>query len=198
METTESIQLVKEQLKIQCTELRRRKQENQRLNEKIQNLLQLNYRKINDLQKEVAIKEEQIKDAENQAWAARIARHVGKKGDENDEDGPEELIYQDPLLLEKIEKLKRREINLSQKMEESKKVNAKNRKDKALLLKELKRLRKELETIDALNGQIGRLKEEIQKRPEKNSLEMEQLLKEKDGLIENYEKMLYGDMEPGE
>lgn len=199
METTENIQLVKEQLKIKTKELKRQEKEKKQLNEKIQNILSLNRKKITELQKEIEKKTEEIKEAQSQAWAARIARHTAQTGEKPSGGNiPAEKLFQDPALLEQIEKLKKRELSLQERIEEEKKLNQKNIKDKNLLLKELKRLRRELENIDALNEQIAKLKAELHKRPEKSAGELERLLREKDDLIENYEKMLYGNLDPGE
>ena len=199
MQTTENIQFVKEQLKIKTNELKRQEKEKSQLNDKIQNILTLNRKKITELQKDIEKKDEEIKEAQSQAWAARIAKHTGiKEGGKEGEEIPQELLYRDPALVEQIEQLKKREKGLVDRIEEEKKTNQKNIKDKNLLLKELKRLRRELENIDALNEQIAKLKSELHKRPEKSSADLERLLREKDDLINNYEKMLYGNVDPGE
>jgi len=199
METTENIQLVKEQLKIKTSELKKQEKEKNQLNEKIQNILTLNRKKITELQKEIEKKTEEIKEAQSQAWAARIARHSGiKEGGPEVEEIPPELRYQDPDLVSQIDKLKKREKSLMDRIDEEKKNNDKSTKDKALLLKELKRLRRELENIDSLNEQMAKLKTELHKRPEKSAADLERLLREKDDLIENYEKMLYGNVDAGE
>ncbi len=199
MDTTENIQLVKEQLKIKSSELKRQEKEKSQLNEKIQAILTLNRKKIQEMQKEIEAKEEQIREAQSQAWAARIARHSGIKDSLKEVEEPTpEAVAQDPELMDKYERLKERENYLKERVQEEKLVNDKNQKDKSLLLKELKRLRKDQENIEALNEQIEQLKEDLSKRSGKPSKEIERLLREKDDLIENYEKMLYGSVEPGE
>ncbi len=199
MDTSENIQLVKERLKIKSNELKRLEKEKFQLNEKIQAILTLNRKKIQEMFKDIESKDEQIREAQSQAWAARIARHSGKKEPVKVVEEPTpEAIAQDPALLEKFERLKERETHLKERIQEERLVNDKNQKDKSLLLKELKRLRKDQDNLEGLNTQIGQLKADLSKRSGKPTKEIERLLREKDDLIENYEKMLYGSVEPGE
>ncbi len=199
METTENIQLVKEQLKIKSSELKKQEKEKSQLNEKVQAILTLNRKKIQEMHKEIEAKDDEIREAQSQAWAARIARHSGIKDSLKDIEEPTpEAIAQDPALLDKYERLKERESQLKERIQEEKQVNDKNQKDKSLLLKELKRLRKDQDKLETLQSEIEQLKEDLNKRSGKPTKEIERLLREKDDLIENYEKMLYGSVEPGE
>ncbi|MCA9482811.1 MAG: OmpA family protein [Nitrospina sp.] len=199
MDPTENIQLVKEQLKAKTSELKKQEKEKNLLNEKIQAILTLNRKKIQELTHEIEEKENQLREAQSQAWAARIARHSGIKDStrETPEANSEEAPAP-PELQEKIEKLKEREKHLKERVQEERKLNDKNQKDKSLLLKELKRLRKEQENIDNLVKQIEEMKAQLSQRSAMPSRDIEKLLREKDDLIENYEKMLYGSVEPGE
>ncbi len=199
MDPTEDLQLIKEQLKIKSTELKKQEKEKNLLNEKIQAILTLNRQKIQELNKEVEEKEAQIRDAQSQAWAARMARHSGIKDSiKETEEVAGTVIPVSPEVQEQLEKFKERESHLKERVKEEKQINDKNQKDKSLLLKELKRLRKEQENVDNLNRQIEELKVELSQHSGKPTKEMERLLREKDDLIENYEKMLYGSVEPGE
>lgn len=200
MDPTENIQLVKEQLKAQTSELKKQEKEKNLLNEKVQAILTLNRKKIQELTHEIEEKENQLREAQSQAWAARIARHSGIK-DTTTREIPEANSDEAPgapELQEKLEKLKEREKHLKARVQEERKLNDKSQKDKSLLLKELKRLRKEQENVDNLVKQIEEMKTQLSRRSAAPSHEIERLLREKDDLIENYEKMLYGSVEPGE
>lgn len=122
MENTQTLQLVKEQLKIKTKELKKQEKEKNQLNEKIQSILTLNRKKIQELTKSIEKKDEEIKEAQSQAWAARIAKHTGKTsegGGEADSAGVEEY-FQDPNLLKEIDKLKAKENVLKEKIDEEK------------------------------------------------------------------------------
>ncbi len=201
MQNPETLQLVKEQLKITNQKLKNQTRIIEKTEKKIKDVVKLNQKKMAELQVLIKGKEEEIKEAQQAAWAARAARHakMGKSGKEGD---GEDLDYStDPQLLKKLQELKKNEAALKAEIEKNEKIRSKQNREKKVLLKELKKLKKLGEETDVLKDRNKELRQELdnlRRNPGQSLVDYEELIREKDNVIESYEKMLYGDAAPGQ
>jgi chemotaxis protein MotB len=205
MQQQESLQIIKEQLKLKNKEIKKHEKEKALLAEKINNILQLNQQKLNELKAVITEKEDVIKQVQADLWAAKASKHVGidptretKKEEEADnKDRPPP----DDKLLEQMAKLKDRESELKSLLETRRLDAEKLGHEKVVLLKEVKRMRDEMEEANKLKTSMEDMKLQIKQlsgRSATSSVNMEQLIKEKDAMIASYEKMLYGSVAPGQ
>lgn len=204
MQQQESLQIVKEQLKLKNKEIKKHEKEKALLAEKINNILQLNQQKLNELKAVIAEKEEVIKQTQADLWAAKASKHVGieptketkvEEADNKDRPPPDEK------LLEQITKLKERDSELKSLLEARRLDNEKLSHEKVVLLKEVKRMRDEMEETSKLKTAMEDMKLQVKQlsgRSATSTANMEQLIKEKDDMIASYEKMLYGSVAPGQ
>ena len=77
MQQQESLQIIKEQLKLKNKEIKKHEKEKALLAEKINNILQLNQQKLNELKAVITEKEDVIKQVQADLWAAKASKHVG-------------------------------------------------------------------------------------------------------------------------
>lgn len=209
----ETLQLVKEQLKIKTLELRKVSEENHRFSKKLRDLTTYNQGELKKLKNTIKEKDNAIETKEIELHAARMgriaaveaekAKAAARGGGEATEDADEGTPVKDPNpeLLTQIENLRERVQDMRERVEREKKSTVKFQKEKTVLLKELKRLRQDTNTVDNLKEKIEALKQEVSKA-KKTSMSTsgvtDELVQEKDLLIKKYEKMLYGNLDAGE
>lgn len=216
MQHMESVQIVKEQLKLKGKEIKKYEREKALLTEKINNILQLNQQKINEFKLVIAQKDEEIKQTKDELWAVKAAKHVAiehLKEEEKPEGAGEqgeqkEQAPADPKLLEEIERLRGRDKELKsiletrrEELQHQKTDLEKLTREKTVLLKELKRMRESTEESAKQKGVIEELKlqlKQVSGRSSGSTANMELLIREKDEMIASYEKMIYGNVAPGQ
>ncbi len=206
MEKIESLQLLKEQLKIKNRDLRKARKEKNEFAKRLNDLIAANQREIRNLRETVRRKDEEIKEQQAITWAARMAKHLGKEGKEDAAAEDEEARASkaaretaDKEWIEKIERLRERVNELKEDVSEQKETGKKLEREKELLLRELKRLKRSTESTEDLRGRIDILKAQLRNAraaTQNSGTVSEDLLKDKDRLIEKYEKMLYGQLDP--
>jgi len=200
MRKFESVQMFKEQLKIQSAELRKVKEEKTQISTKIKDIMSFNQGEIKKLKETLAQKDDEIKEQKDIALAARLAKHSGKTEDSNEDDIP---LDTNPILEKKIKELTQRSEKLKERIKDRESRILKSQKEKDLLLKELKRLREDSNNTDKLKENIRELKTELKQAKETTSggpagSVDPAILREKDAIIEKYEKMLYGGLDADE
>lgn len=213
MQHMESVQIVKEQLKLKGKEIKQYEREKALLTEKINNILQLNQQKINEFKLVIAQKDEEIKQTKDELWAVKAAKHVAiehLKEEEKPEGAGEQKdqALADPKLREEIGRLRERDNELKsiletrkEELQHQKTDLEKLTREKTVLLKELKRMRESTEESAKQKGVIEELKlqlKQVSGRSSGSTANMELLIREKDEMIASYEKMIYGNVAPGQ
>jgi chemotaxis protein MotB len=212
MQNMETLQLVKEQLKLKTSEVKKHEVEKEKISEKIKSVLALNDKKIKELKSLVKEKEDAVMAAQASANVSYTSDSSSKKeeGESSKESeggsgsGPsvvKEVVVQDPKLLEELEALRQKDQALSEQIKAETGEKEKFNREKNILLKEMRRLRKDPETVNNLKEQIDSLNEEVKKMKDRSldtANNLEELLMEKDEVIASYEKMLYGETEAGQ
>ncbi|MBT5027377.1 MAG: OmpA family protein [Nitrospina sp.] len=204
MKNMQSLQMIKEQLKIKTVELRKANEEKGKVRTKIKDLITFNQVEVKKL-KEVAKKsEEEVLEQKSLLEAARLSKHAGVEAVLKEKKAEitkriESKLYQKSK--DKMKKLAGRIESLRKRVEKEKQGNKKFGRERDVLLKELKRLREDTGTTDNLKKKIESLKVELVKA-KKTSMSSgavtEDIVKEKDTLLKKYEEMLYGGMDAGE
>jgi len=217
MQNMETLQLVKEQLKLKTAEVKKHEVEKEKISEKIKSVLALNDKKIKELKSLVKEKEDAVIAAQSTANMAYTSDSSSSKGDDSESSGDgeggggggggsgpavvKEVVVQDPKLLEELEALRKKDQALAEQIKAETGEKEKFNREKNILLKEMRRLRKDPETVNNLKEQIDSLNDEIKKMKDRSldtANNLEELLMEKDEVIASYEKMLYGETEAGQ
>jgi len=197
-----SIQQLKEQLKIKNHELKKQVRETDKLSDKMNNITVLNKEKVNELLSLIQQKENEVKEAKEAAWAARMAKRTNIKGEgkaekegeegaeEGDASGEAELSEIDPKILQELEEHKASLKTMRAMLKESKDALKKVNNDKSLLIKEVKRNRKELDKVKDLKDEVNRLKEEIEQRAGPSYQQLESEISRKEARIEKLERII--------
>ena len=209
MAARDSVEMIKEQLRIKEKELQRRDAEQEKHDTKIKHVLKLSQEKIEVLKTTVKKQEEEIKDsrsskpnpASNVKTEAKIkelksqletahkekdklSENLKKSAKAKDTPAPEPVVetkevikeIRDPKIVKALKKLKLKNDYLSK---EKIKIQAKDDKEKELLNKEIKTLKKK-----SAEGKTKTSKE-------KTSV-LEEIIKEKTEEIDSYKKQLEG------
>jgi len=217
MQNMETLQLVKEQLKLKTAEVKKHEVEKEKISEKIKSVLALNDKKIKELKSLVKEKEDAVIAAQSAANMSYTSESSSKKGEGSEDSGEseggsgsgsgsgpsvvKEVVVQDPKLLEELEALRKKDQDLAEQIKAETGEKEKFNREKNILLKEMRRLRKDPETVNYLKEQIDSLNEEVKKMKDRSldtANNLEELLMEKDEVIASYEKMLYGETEAGQ
>ncbi|PIQ98012.1 MAG: hypothetical protein COV67_01210 [Nitrospinae bacterium CG11_big_fil_rev_8_21_14_0_20_56_8] len=203
MRNMQSLQLVKEQLKIKSVELRKIAEEKNFVSQKLKDVMTFNQEEVKKLKNTIKEKEAEVQEQKEIANAARLSKHVGKDSKSEDEGEAKTEQELDEATRQKIENLQKSRELLKDKIKEGESKHGKLNREKEVLLKELKRLRQDTNTVDNLKERIQTLKDELVKAKKMPTgaaaaAVAPEILKEKDSLIEKYEKMLYGNVDPGE
>ena len=193
MKNSESLQLVKEQLKIKSIELRKVEENNSTVNKKIKSLITENQEEVKKLKFAIVKKDTEIhqKEKEIRGSSERLkeAQELAKN------QAPAAGI--DPKVVEKIKELKIYTEKLKKKLEGEQNFNKKFEKEKSVLLKEVKRLKKEEGKTDELYKRLDQYKKELA-NAESSTNEIDESLQksieEKDALIKKLKVAIKKDM----
>ncbi|MBT5957950.1 MAG: OmpA family protein [Nitrospina sp.] len=207
MKNMESLQLVKEQLKIKTVELRKSNEEKGKVTKKIKDLISFNQTEVKKLKAGIKTAEEEVAEQKSLVEAARLSKHAGVEAGKKEKEEEEAEINKrieaqmDEKMKEKMAKLATKVDALRERIEREKGANKKFERERGVLMRELKRLRQDTGTTDNLKNKIEDLKADLSKA-KKTSMSSgavtEDIVKEKDELIKKYEDMLYGGMDAGE
>ena len=194
MKNSESLQLVKEQLKIKSIELRKVEENNSTVNKKIKTLITENQEEVKKLKSDIVKKDTEIqqreKEIRNSSDRLKEAQELAKN------QAPATGI--DPKIIEKIKELKVHTEKLKMKLESEQSFNKRFAKEKSVLLKEVKRLKKEEGKTDELNKRVEQYKKELANAESStNEVDesLQQLIKEKDMLIKKLKTVIKKDMD---
>jgi len=194
MKNSESLQLVKEQLKIKSIELRKVEENNSTVNKKIKTLITENQEEVKKLKSDIVKKDTEIqqreKEIRNSSDRLKEAQELAKN------QAPATGI--DPKIIEKIKELKVHTEKLKMKLESEQSFNKRFAKEKSVLLKEVKRLKKEEGKTDELNNRVEQYKKELANAESStNEVDetLQQSIKEKDALIKKLKTVIKKDMD---
>ena len=193
MKNSESLQLVKEQLKIKSIELRKVEENNSTVNKKIKSLITENQEEVKKLKFTIVKKDTDIqqkaKEIRSSSERLKEAQELAKN------QAPVPGI--DPKVVEKIKELKIYTEKLKKKLEGEQNFNKKFEKEKSVLLKEVKRLKKEEGKTDELYKRLDQYKKELA-NAESSTNEIDESLQksieEKDALIKKLKVAIKKDM----
>ena len=193
MKNSESLQLVKEQLKIKSIELRKVEENNSTVNKKIKSLITENQEEVKKLKFTIVKKDTDIqqkaKEIRSSSERLKEAQELAKN------QAPVAGI--DPKVVEKIKELKIYTEKLKKKLEGEQNFNKKFEKEKSVLLKEVKRLKKEEGKTDELYKRLDQYKKELA-NAESSTNEIDESLQksieEKDALIKKLKVAIKKDM----
>ena len=199
METKESLEQIKEQLRIKNTELRKTNAEKIRQEVKIKHLLAVTGKKINDLQQQVTEKKEQIRLQKSISYQQSTVgiRPDSKKGAIPSSSIKEPTLGGSPELQmaetinQLLKELREKNSRLTQKIEEERKAKERLSDEKGVLAREIRRIQKDTKPAPSMKTKTDlavKLDDDTRER-------FELLIKEKEDLISTYEKLLDGELE---
>ena len=193
MKNSESLQLVKEQLKIKSIELRKVEENNSTVNKKIKTLITENQEEVKKLKSAIVKKDTEIQQREREIRSSSDQLKEAQELAKNQ--APATGV--DPKIIEKIKELKVYTEKLKKKLESEQNFNKKFEKEKSVLLKEVKRLKKEEAKTDELYKRLEQYKKEIA-NVESATNEVDESLKksieEKDVLIKKLKAAIKKDL----
>jgi len=193
MKNSESLQLVKEQLKIKSIELRKVEENNSTVNKKIKSLITGNQEEVKKLKFAIVKKDTDIQQKEKEIRSS--SEHLKEAQELAKNQAPAAGI--DPKVVEKIKELKIYTEKLKKKLEGEQNFNKKFEKEKSVLLKEVKRLKKEEGKTDELYKRLDQYKKELA-NAESSTNEIDESLQksieEKDALIKKLKVAIKKDM----
>ena len=193
MKNSESLQLVKEQLKIKSIEFRKVEENNTTVNKKIKTLITENQEEVKKLKSAIVKKDTEIQQREREIRSSSDRLKEAQELAKNQ--APATGI--DPKIIKKIKELKLYTERLKKKLESEQTYNKKFEKEKIVLLKEVKRLKKEEAKTDELYKRVEQYKKELA-NAENSTNEVDESLKksieEKDVLIKKLKIAIKKDM----
>ena len=193
MKNSESLQLVKEQLKIKSIEFRKVEENNTTVNKKIKTLITENQEEVKKLKSAIVKKDTEIQQREREIRSSSDRLKEAQELAKNQ--APATGI--DPKIIKKIKELKLYTERLKKKLESEQTYNKKFEKEKSVLLKEVKRLKKEEAKTDELHKRVEQYKKELA-NAENSTNEVDESLKksieEKDVLIKKLKTAIKKDM----
>ena len=200
MATRESLEQVKEQLRIKNVELKKTNAEKNRQEVKIKHLLAVTGKKINTLKQQLNEKKEQIRLQKSISYQRSTVTSLGgKKGKTPLPTTTEQTVVEvsELEMTEKIngmlKELRDKNSRLTQKIEAERKSKERLADEKGVLAREIRRLQNDPKpaSLKTKSDQVDKLDEESRER-------FEQLIKEKEDLIKTYEQLLDGDFDDGD
>ena len=197
MKNSESLQLVKEQLKIKSIELRKVEENNSTVNKKIKSLITENQEEVKKLKFAIVKKDTEIQQKEKEIRSSSERLKEAQELAKNQ--APVGGI--DPKVVEKIKELKIHTEKLKKKLEGEQNFNKRFEKEKSVLLKEVKRLKKEEGKTDELYKRIEQYKKELnQVKNSTNEVDeaLQESIKEKDALSKKLKVAVKKDMKATE
>ena len=196
MKNMESLQLVKEQLKIKTIELRKSNEEKVQVINKIKDLITINQGEQKKLKEVIKKTEEEVDVQKSEVEMARRAKRSGEEAAKKENEEISKLLE-----AKAEEKMKAKMMKLAKQFEKEKGVHKKFGRDRGVLMKELSRLRMDTGSADNLKKKIEGLKADLVKAKKtamSSGTITGDVAKEKDALIKKYEDMFSGDMDAGE
>lgn len=198
MAQRETVERVKELLRIKNAELKKAGAETNRQEVKIKHLLAVTGKKINTLQQQLTEKGEQLRFQKSVSYRQTSATPSSSPASQDQKTsigepapkgtpGLEEADKVNPLLKE----LREKNTRLTQKVEAERKFRERLTEEKGVLAREIMRLQKEQKSVAAPKS--APIPEE--KVDDESRERFERLIKEKEDLINTYEKLLDGDSE---
>jgi len=201
MATKDSLEQVKEQLRIKNVELKKTNAEKNRQEVKIKHLLAVTGKKINELRQQLNDKKEQIRLQKSISYQRSASSSpTGNKGSITPSTIKESAPGENPELAlpenitGMLKDLRKKNSRLTQKIEAERKAKDQLSDEKGVLAREIRRLQKDAKpaaTLKTKSDQVDKLDDESHNR-------FQQLIKEKENLIQTYEKLLDGDLETGD
>ena len=175
-------------------EFRKVEENNSTVNKKIKTLITENQEEVKQLKSDIVKKDTEIqqreKEIRNSSDRLKEAQELAKN------QAPATGI--DPKIIEKIKELKVHTEKLKMKLESEQSFNKRFAKEKSVLLKEVKRLKKEEGKTDELNKRVEQYKKELA-NAENSTNEVDESLKksieEKDALIKKLKTVIKKDMD---
>ena len=212
MNPRDSNEMLKEKLRMQAMELKKRDAEKEKGDAKVKHILKLSKEKIKDLTETVAKSEKNSETDEKLSQeiekSQKVIKLLKEKLEESKQENselveklgsssPEESNTEkkDPKLVKALKKLKLKNQALEEKLTEKEilieetggKTNVED-KEKKMMEAEIKRLREQPDAQKALKKKFKKLKQDNEKKLEK----YKKVIKEKSEQIASYEKVLYG------
>ncbi len=201
MAQRETVERVKELLRIKNAELKKAGAETNRQEVKIRHLLAVTGKKINTLQQQLTEKGEQLRFQKSVSYRQASATISGSPASQAQKTGIGEPAPKGTPGLEQAEKvnpllkeLREKNTRLTQKIEEERKARERLTDEKGVLAREIMRIQKEQKPAAAQKS----LSVPEEKVDDESRERFERLIKEKEDLIKTYEKLLDGDFEEGD
>lgn len=201
MISRESLEQVKEQLRIKNVELKKTNAEKNRQEVKIKHLLAVTGKKINILQQQLNEKKEQIRLQKSISYQRSTVTSLGGKKNTPSASTTTEPTPGGSLELElageinqMLKELREKNSRLTQKIEGERKSKERLADEKGVLAREIRRLQSDPKPSASLKTQA----DQVDKLDGESRERFEQLVKEKEDLIKTYEKLLDGDFEEGD
>ena len=199
----ESVELFKEQLRAKERELKKRDSDQAKQEAKIRHILEISQKKIETLKTEVAEKDVAIQEASEMAASMQFRQHSVSAPSSIESpsldfsEPPKEVIktvvetkevmVKDPKLVKALNQLRNKNQELSDQIAAEQKGKDQLFKERAVLTKEIQRLRKEPNKMDLLKDKVAQIEERSKRAQER----YEGLLNEKNELIKSYEGTLF-------
>jgi chemotaxis protein MotB len=200
MANRESLEQVKEQLRIKNTELKRSNTEKNQQEVKIKHLLAVTGNKINKLEQQLNEKKEHLRFQKSISYQRSTATSSGGKKSTSSlpsikQPGPESTPEKEisEKINQMLKELREKNSHLTKKIKEERKAKERLADEKGVLAREIRRLQKDPKPDAPQTTKVDRV-DKPENEPQKR---FEQLIKEKEGLIKTYEKLLDGDFEEG-
>jgi len=195
MAVKDNVELIKEQLRAHKAELKKREAHQNRLETKFKHMMTVSNKKIHTLEHAVEEQKEQIK-LHRGISISRDRSTPKVKGVEpqdttaKEADKPEPKQEQDPVRYAKLNQLlqdtKKKNETLTKLIQEERKERHRLDKQKSTLSREIIRLRNQVTKPEEIKEKVQRVETET----EESKTRFDKLLKEKDGLIKLYEKLI--------
>jgi chemotaxis protein MotB len=200
MANKQSLEQVKEQLRIKNTELKKTNAEKNQQEVKIKHLLAVTGKKINHLQQQLSEKKEQLRFQKSISLQRSPATSPGGKKSSTPtttkspaQEGTPELGTSENIN-HRLKELREKNSHLTQKIKEERKAKEQLSDEKGVLAREIRRLQKHPRPVAHLETKPTR----TDPKEDESRERFEQLIKEKEDLIKTYEKLLDGDFEEGD
>ena len=201
MAQRETVEQVKELIRIKNAELKKAGADRNRQEVKIKHLLAITGKKINALQHQLNEKNEQLRFQKSISYQqTALTQKTTQKSGEASSTAPRLATSETPELdltqkvAQTLKELRSKNARLMQRIEEERKERERLAHEKGLLAREIRRLQKEAGPRNPSDrSKTPSLQEE--ELSDESRERFERLVKEKEDLIKTYEKLLDGDFE---
>ncbi len=205
MKNMDSLQMVKEQLKFQSRRLQKVLKENETLQVELRDFKVNHEHEILLLQEAIDGKDQIIQEEQRKALEAQVAASSARAlkvplHDKQVMEEPDDSVPLDPVdLRRKLVILIDRTKLLREQVEEEKRINVQLNEENDKLHKDLKHLHRETKAAQDLKEKIEGLRTQLNEARESSSFSapaIKKLVQEKEQLIDQYEKMVFGELFP--